>query len=139
MSKLTTMRRHDMIKPKFYIATRNTRWDVYPQREPAVAVAHDYYGFWALTLTGEWFKTPVSYDLHHEVTEAEAIAFHNNTQMPVAEALSELNAVGANLTVMSDTVFVNDRSGAWVYALSVSCGAVQTDHVWAAVHKAVTC
>ena len=139
MSKLTTMRRHDMIQPKFYIARRNTRWDVYPQREPEVAVAHDYHGFWALTLTGEWFKTPTSYDLGREITEAEAVEFHRDTQMPVADALAELNAVGATLTVMSDTVFVNDRSGAWIYALSVSCGAVQSAHVWVAVHKAVTC
>lgn len=116
MSKITTMRRHDMIQPKFYIARRNTRWDVYPQREPEVAVAHDCHGFWSLTLAGEWFKDPTSYDLGREITEAEAVAFHRDTQMSAAEAIAELENVGCN----------------------VSTGG-QSDRVWAAVHQAVTC
>ncbi len=62
-------------KPRFYLATRDTRWDVYPNREPVEAIAHDYEGFWALTAAGEWFKTPTSYNLVREITEDEALAF----------------------------------------------------------------
>lgn len=135
-----TMRRSDMIQPKFYIARRNTRWDVYPQRQPEVAVAHDWHGFWSLALTGEWFKTPTSYDLGREVTEAEAIAFHRDTQMSVAEAVAELEAVGCNVSMGgSDYIFLNDKAGKMIDAIGVCCGAVQSDRVWVAVHQAVTC
>lgn len=69
---------------KFYLARRDTRWDVYPQREPLEAVAHDWHGFWALTKDGEWFKTPTSYVMGREVTEAEALAFAS-TSVPAGE------------------------------------------------------
>ena len=62
-------------KPRFYLARRCTRWDVYPQRQPLEAIAHDYEGFWALTDAGEWFKTPTSYVFEREITESEARAF----------------------------------------------------------------
>jgi hypothetical protein len=61
-----------MIDPKFYVARRDTRWDVYPQREPPEIVAHDWYGFWAKTTDGQWFKTPTAYVLLREISEAEA-------------------------------------------------------------------
>lgn len=140
MSKITTMGRTDMIQPKFYIARRNTRWDVYPQREPEVAIAHDWHGFWALTLNGEWFKDPTSYDLGREVAEAEAIAFHRDTQMSWREAVAELENVGYDVSMGgSDYIFINDQAGKMVHAIAVRCGAVQSDHVWAAVHQAVVC
>ena len=63
--------RHEMIRPKFYIARRDTRWDVYPQQQPSVVVAHDYSGFWARTRDGLWFKSPSSYNLQREITEHE--------------------------------------------------------------------
>lgn len=56
---------------KFYVARRDTRWDVYPQREPEVFVAHDWHGFWALTDDGEWFKTPTSYVLIRQIDDAK--------------------------------------------------------------------
>jgi hypothetical protein len=58
-----------MIRPKFYLARRDTRWDVYPQREPLEIVAHDYYGFWARSDKGFWFKSPTSYVLQEQITE----------------------------------------------------------------------
>jgi hypothetical protein len=61
-----------MIRPKFYIARRDTRWDVYPQKQPEEIVAHDWHGFWAKGRDGQWFKTPTSYVLQREITEAEA-------------------------------------------------------------------
>jgi len=64
-----------MINPKFYLARRNTRWDVYPSEQPVKAVAHDWHGFWERTVNGEWFKTPTSYDYVREITEDEANAF----------------------------------------------------------------
>lgn len=63
-----------MLRPKFYLARRDTRWDVYPQQEPVKAIAHDWYGFWDRTEDGKWFKTPESYVLLKEITEAEANA-----------------------------------------------------------------
>ena len=57
---------------KFYVARADTRWDVYPQQQPETVVAHDWYGFWAKTLTGEWFKTPTSYVLIREISRHEA-------------------------------------------------------------------
>lgn len=53
---------------KFYYARRDTRWDVYPQQEPVEIVAHDWYGFYALSDSGFWFKTPTSYNLGEEIT-----------------------------------------------------------------------
>lgn len=66
--------RHKMIDPKFYLGRRDTRWDVYPQKEPLVVVAHDWHGFWARTADGQWFKSPTSYVLQREITEQEANA-----------------------------------------------------------------
>lgn len=61
---------------KFYIGRRDTRWDVYPQREPEVAVAHDWHGFWLFSREGGfWFKAPGSYVLGQQTTKAEAEAF----------------------------------------------------------------
>lgn len=60
---------------KFYVARRDTRWDVYPQRQPEEVVAHDWHGFWSRSkVTGEWFKTPTSYVLEREITREEAEA-----------------------------------------------------------------
>lgn len=63
------------VRPKFYLGTRDTRWDPYPQREPVRAIAHDYQGFWERNNRGEWFKTPVSYNFSKEITEKEANEF----------------------------------------------------------------
>lgn len=63
-----------MIRPRFFIGRRDTRWDVYPQQEPTVGVALDYYGFWAWSPEVGWFKSPASYVTFEEVTEADAIA-----------------------------------------------------------------
>ena len=63
-----------MIQPKFYVARRNTRWDVYPQREPTQVVAHDYWGFWAYDREAGWYKTPTSFDFEREITKDEADA-----------------------------------------------------------------
>lgn len=71
--KLTASTRITPINPKFYVARRDTRWDVYPQREPAVIIAHDWNGFWGrVPETGEWFKHPASFNFVKEITEAEA-------------------------------------------------------------------
>ena len=59
---------------RFYLAKRDTRWDVYPNRPPIEAVAHDWYGFWARSPEVGWFKTPTSYVLIQEITQAEADA-----------------------------------------------------------------
>ena len=61
-----------MIRPKFYIGRRDTRWDVYPNQEPEQFVAHDYNGFWAIH-DGTWFKSPTSYVLIREITEQEVV------------------------------------------------------------------
>jgi len=61
-----------MIDPKFYIARRDTRWDVYPQQQPEEVVAHDWWGFWSKDANGNWFKTPTSYVLVREISEQEA-------------------------------------------------------------------
>lgn len=63
-----------MYRPKFYWATRDTRWDPYPNREPAKVVAHNPEGFWERGPSGHWFKTPTSYNLVREITEDEANA-----------------------------------------------------------------
>lgn len=63
-----------MIRPKFYIGRRDTRWDVYPQAEPEQVVAHDWHGYWAKTPDGQWFMSPASYNLIREISEAEANA-----------------------------------------------------------------
>ena len=63
------------IQRKFYLARRDTRWDVYPQAQPLEAIAYDYEGFYAQMQPGVWYATPTSYVLDREVTEAEAIAF----------------------------------------------------------------
>ncbi len=70
------MNKRMMPDAKFYIGRRDTRWDVYPQREPSEAVGHDYWGFWTIGKSGEWFLTPTSYVFEREVTKAEAEAFH---------------------------------------------------------------
>lgn len=59
---------------RFWIGSRDTRWDVYPCREPEEVVAHDWNGFYARTASGEWFKSPASYVFHREITKAEAEA-----------------------------------------------------------------
>ncbi len=59
---------------RFYVGTRDTRWDVYPQREPGEVIAHDWRGFWAFAPAGFWFKTPTSYNLAREITRDEAEA-----------------------------------------------------------------
>jgi hypothetical protein len=58
---------------KFYVARRDTRWDVYPQREPEQVVAHDWHGFWAWSAGGFWFKTPASFVFIREITKQEAL------------------------------------------------------------------
>lgn len=68
----------NMIRPKFYLARRDTRWDVYPQKEPLQIVAHDWNGFWGRVedvagATGHgWFKHPASFVLCREITQEEA-------------------------------------------------------------------
>lgn len=79
-----TSHRHKMTRPKFYLARRCTRWDVYPQREPLVAIAHDYQGFWAQYEPGKWFKSPASYVFHGEISEERAV--EHRTQYPDGEA-----------------------------------------------------
>jgi hypothetical protein len=59
-------------RAKFYIGHRCTRWDVYPQQEPAQVVAHDWEGFYALTEDGRWFKSPASYTFMNEISRADA-------------------------------------------------------------------
>lgn len=71
---MSSLSRADMIRPKFYLGRRNTRWHVYPSREPLVAVAVDYRGHWAFSKHGFWYKSPSEFDLTCEVTEAEAVA-----------------------------------------------------------------
>lgn len=61
-----------MIDPKYYVARRDTRWDVYPQQEPEVVVAHDWWGFWERAPQGFWFQTPRSFVLVREISEQEA-------------------------------------------------------------------
>ena len=71
-------RRRPVMMPdaKFYLARRDTRWDVYPGREQIEAVAHDWYGFWSFdAANGFWWKTPTSYVLENEITKSEAEAF----------------------------------------------------------------
>lgn len=65
--------RSDMIDPKFYIGRRDTRWDPYPSQEPEQPIAHDWYGFWAKDIKGQWFKAPESYVLIRQISEQEAI------------------------------------------------------------------
>ena len=65
-----------MIDPKFYIARRDTRWDVYPSREPEKAIAFDWKGFWEQYEPGLWFYNPyTSYNLCREISEEEAVSF----------------------------------------------------------------
>jgi hypothetical protein len=63
-----------MIRPEFFLARRDTRWDPYPSQEPLKAVALDWHGFWEQDSAGRWFKTPVSYVRVKKITEAEANA-----------------------------------------------------------------
>lgn len=71
--------------PKFYIARRCSRFDVYPDRYASVAIAHDYNGFWQLTSDGQWFKTPSSFVLlSAPITEEEAIAHKNRNAFAIA-------------------------------------------------------
>lgn len=58
---------------KFYLATRCTRWDVYPTKEPAQVVAHGWSGYFAKADDGVWYKSPTSYVLSVEVTPEEAL------------------------------------------------------------------
>lgn len=60
---------------KYYLGRVDTRWHVYPQRQRLEAVAHDWYGYWALTAAGEWYMSPVAFNFERQVTEAEALAF----------------------------------------------------------------
>lgn len=61
-----------MLRPKFYLARRDTRWDPYPAQEPIEVVAHDWNGFWAYDRKAGWFKTPTSYNLQREISKLEA-------------------------------------------------------------------
>lgn len=70
--RLAAMQPTTMIRPKFYMARRDTRWDPYPQRESERPVAHDYYGFWALSADRQWFKSCAGYVLLREITREEA-------------------------------------------------------------------
>lgn len=40
------MNHNGMIRPKFYTARRDTRWDVYPSEEPLKVVVHNWEGFY---------------------------------------------------------------------------------------------
>jgi hypothetical protein len=44
-------------------AKRDTRWDVYPQDEPAQLVAYNWEGFWLPLPDGRWFKAPTSFSV----------------------------------------------------------------------------
>lgn len=65
-----------MIRPKFYLARRDTRWDPYPSQEPVKAVALDWHGYWERDAKIGWFKTPVSYVVVREISKDEADAYH---------------------------------------------------------------
>lgn len=57
---------------KFYLGRVCTRWHVYPQQHPLEVLAHDWHGFWAISESGEWFKSPISYNFECEITQLEA-------------------------------------------------------------------
>ena len=59
-------------RAKFYVARRDTRWDVYPQLEPQQVVAHDWRGFYQISAEGKWFLTPTSFNLEREISATEA-------------------------------------------------------------------
>lgn len=63
-----------MIKPRFWIGRRDTRWDVYPQQEPQQIVAHDCHGYWEYSTNGFWFRTPRAFNFEREISRAEAEA-----------------------------------------------------------------
>jgi hypothetical protein len=59
---------------KFYIARRDTRWDVYPQTQPEEIVAYDWYGCWKQRADGSgWYLTPTSYVLVREITDTDTL------------------------------------------------------------------
>jgi hypothetical protein len=70
--------------PKYglYWARRDTRWDVYPQREPLQLVKYEWEGFFAPTQDGQWYKTVASFDLARTATEAEIAAAQWDTNKP---------------------------------------------------------
>lgn len=71
-----------MIRPKYYLARRDTRWDVYPAQQPLKAVALDWHGFWERAADGRWFKTPTSYILASEISEQDANAYPLASERP---------------------------------------------------------
>jgi hypothetical protein len=56
----------------------DTRWDVYPQREPPQVIAFNWDGFWALSEKADgtrfWFRTPASYVVIEDNITAERAA-----------------------------------------------------------------
>lgn len=59
---------------KYYLGHPDTRWHVHPNPEPDQILAHDWYGTWALTPNGQWFKMPVGCVFTREITREEADA-----------------------------------------------------------------
>jgi len=74
MSKTTELNA-GMIRPKFYVARRDTRWDVCPSEEPKKVIAFDYNGYWDYAPIVGWFKTPTCYNFVREITKEEADSF----------------------------------------------------------------
>lgn len=72
MSALTRGPDTPLPDARFYMGRRDTRWDVYPQREPLEVVAFDWYGCCLRTPEGVWFRSPVAYVLVREISKAEA-------------------------------------------------------------------
>lgn len=48
-------------KGAYFWASVDTRWHVYPQRQPVQLVAHNYDGFWCPLPDGQWYRSPVSF------------------------------------------------------------------------------
>jgi hypothetical protein len=48
-------------RAKVVWASRDTRWDVYPQQEPVVLAAHNWDGWYLPQPDGSWFKAPGSF------------------------------------------------------------------------------
>jgi hypothetical protein len=77
---------------------RDTRWDVYPQREPVQLATHNAEGFWFPQPDGTWYKSSQSYlivghasaaDLrgdwvHESITERCKLWAYHRAAEPVA-------------------------------------------------------
>jgi hypothetical protein len=58
---------------RFWLARRDTRWDVYPSQQPLTVCAHDWWGFWALSEQGFWYYcSATSFRFQQEITREQA-------------------------------------------------------------------